>query len=126
MRQFLVVLRGPPGAGKTSLSKSIREAIDPHIAMIDTDIFNWHIVPGEDNKQLVYQNVLSLAENYLQAYYSVIVSGFILTDEENGYIEKLASLASSNGAFFKDFYCEASLELCKERNQQRAPLMTSQ
>lgn len=117
--QFLVVLRGPAGVGKTTLAKAVQAAADQRVATIDTDLFNWEIVPGEPDKALVYRNLVMLAESYLRSRYSVIISGLILSSEEVGAMQKLRRFAASRGVIFLDFYCWASREVVVQRNRTR-------
>ena len=117
--QFLVVLRGPAGVGKTTLAKSVQATAAQRVATIDTDLFNWEIVPGEPDKALVYRNLVMLAESYLRSHYSVIISGLILSSEEAGAMQKLRRFATGRGVIFLDFYCWASREVVVERNRTR-------
>ena len=117
--QFLIVLRGPAGVGKTTLAKSVQAAADQRVATIDTDLFNWEIVPGEPDKALVYRNLAMLAESYLRSRYSVIISGLILSSEEAGAVHKLRRFAASRGVICLDFYCWASREVVVQRNRAR-------
>ncbi|MAG36141.1 MAG: hypothetical protein CL878_07850 [Dehalococcoidia bacterium] len=117
--QFLITLRGPAGAGKTALAKSVQAAADQLVATIDSDLFNWEIVPGESDKALVYRNLVMLAENYLRGGYSVVVSGLIISSEEAGAMQKLRQFAASRGAVLLDFYCSASRDLVVQRNRTR-------
>ena len=117
--QFLVVLRGPAGVGKTTLAKSVQATAAQRVATIDTDLFNWDIVPGEPDKALVYHNLVMLAESYLRSRYSVIISGLILSSEEAGAMQKLRRFAASRGVIFLDFYCWASREVVVRRNRTR-------
>ena len=123
--QFLIILRGPAGAGKSTLAKVIQSTIntasttDRIVATIDTDLFNWEIVPGESNKALVFKNLSTLSQNYLLAGYSVIISGLIITTEELGALGKLRQYVIDRQIAFIDFYCSASLDLVLERNLNR-------
>ena len=117
--QFLMVLRGPAGVGKTTLAKSVQTTADQRVAAIDTDLFNWEIVPGEPDKALVYRNLVMLAENYLRSRYSVIISGLVISSEEAGAMQKLRRFAASRGVIFLDFYCWASREVVVQRNRAR-------
>lgn len=101
--QFCLILRGPAGAGKSTLARSIQEAFPQKVAVIDTDIFSWQIVPGEDDKELVYENIVSLASSYLRRGHSLIVEGLIISAEERGALEELRPFARSRGAFVADF-----------------------
>ena len=91
------------------------------VAVIDTDIFNWQIVPGEDDKDLVYENVVSLASTYIKHGYSVIVEGLILTDEERGAIARLRQIAAGRDVTFADFYCSVpkDVALCRAERRER-------
>jgi predicted kinase len=115
----LIVLRGPAGAGKTTLARSVQAEADRLTAVIDTDIFNWEIVPGESNKELVFRNVVMLAENYLRYGYDVIVCGLIVTSEELGAMDRLRKLALIHNAVFADFYCAAPRDVVLERSRAR-------
>ena len=117
--QFCIILRGPAGAGKSRLAGEIQQELSQKVAVIDTDIFNWQIVPGEDDKELVYNNVVALASNYLARGYGVIVAGLIITSEERGAIEKLRQMAESRRATFIDFYCRIPKHLALQRNKGR-------
>ena len=117
--QFLVVLRGPAGVGKTTLAKSVQATAAQRVATIDTDLFNWEIVPGEPDKALVYRNLVMLAESYLRSRYSAIISGLILSSEEEGAMQKLRRFAASRGVIFLDFHCSASREVVVQRNRTR-------
>jgi len=90
-------LRGPAGAGKSSLAEALRQELGYPAAAIDTDLFNWTIVPGESNKRVVYDNLCLLAESYLRYGYDVVISGLILTYEEQGALASLRAKAGLLG-----------------------------
>jgi predicted kinase len=118
--KFVLVLRGPAGAGKTTLAEAIRARVGGGVvAVIETDIFNWQIVPGETDKRLVYDNVLTLSANYLRAGRSVIVAGLILRSEEAGAINRLRGLAAAHRAGYHEFYSAAPRALVRARNRER-------
>lgn len=114
-----IVLRGPGGAGKTTLGEALRSELGYPSALIDTDMFNWATVPGETNKQVVFDAMRSMAEVYIRNRYNVIVCGLILTDEDHGGIELLASASLFYGHSFHDFYCDVDLETAVERSNRR-------
>ena len=114
-----IVLRGPGGAGKTTLGEGLRSALGYPSALIDTDMFNWMTVPGESNKRVVFDAVRSLAEVYIRNGYNVIVCGLILTDEDRGGVELLASASRFYGHSFDDFYCDVDLVTAVQRADAR-------
>lgn len=115
----LVVLRGPAGAGKSSLAEALRQELGYPAAAIDTDLFNWMIVPGESNKRVVYDNLCLLAESYLRYGYDVIVSGLILTHEEQGALAALRAKVGLLGGGYWDFYCHVPLDMAMRRSAER-------
>ena len=117
--QFCVILRGPAGAGKSALAQAIQRELSQKVAVIDTDIFSWQIVPGEDDKAMVYKNVVTLASNYLGRGYSVVVEGLIITSEEDGAMARLCQLATSHRALFLDVFCRIPKHLALQRNRGR-------
>jgi len=118
-RQFCVILRGPAGAGKSSLAREVQRLCSSKTAVIDTDLFNWTIVPGEDDKAVVYENVVWLAGNYLRHAYNVIIEGLILSSEERGALEPLRELARHRPASVVDFYCWVPEDEALRRNEGR-------
>jgi predicted kinase len=79
----LVILRGRPGAGKSTVAKQIQEQIDKvKVAIFTPDYFYWQVYPGEGNNHLVNQVLNFTIQKYLQAGYFVILEG-ILPAEEN-------------------------------------------
>lgn len=115
-----IIPRGPGGVGKTTLGETLRAELGYPSALIDTDMFNWETVPGESNKQVVYDAVRTLAEVYLRNGYNVIVCGLILTSEDHGGIALLASATRFYGHSFHDFYCSADLATALERSNARS------
>ena len=117
--QFCIILRGPAGSGKSTLAREIQRRCPSKTAVIDTDIFNWSIVPGEDNKAVVYENVVALTTNYLRRSYNVIIEGLIISSEEQGALEYVRKMAAERGATGADFYCRVSKETALQRNERR-------
>ncbi len=117
--QFCVILRGPAGSGKSTLAREIQRRCRSKTAVIDTDLFNWSIVPGEDDKAVVYENVVSLSSNYLRRNYNVIIEGLIVSSEEQGALEQVRKLATERRAIVVDFYCRVSKGVALARHERR-------
>ena len=118
--QFCIILRGPAGSGKSTLAREIQRRCSTKTAVIDTDLFNWSIVPGEDDKAVVYENVVALSLNYLRRGYNVIIEGLIIASEEQGALGQVRKLAAERRAFVTDFYCRVSKDVALARNERRA------
>jgi predicted kinase len=119
-RRRIVVLRGPAGAGKSTLAAALRDRLGYPTAAIDTDLFNWTMVPGELNKRVVYDNLCLLTESYLRYGYDVVLSGLILTDEEQGALAALRAKAEMLRGSYWDFYCHVPLDVALRRAAGRA------
>lgn len=117
--QFCIILRGPAGSGKSTLAREIQRRCLSKTAVIDTDLFNWSIVPGEDDKAVVYENVVALSSNYLRRGYNVIIEGLIVSSEEQGALEQVRKLAAERRALVVDFYCRVSKDVALQRNERR-------
>ncbi len=117
--QFCIILRGPAGSGKSTLAREIQRRCPSKTAVIDTDLFNWSIVPGEDDKAVVYENVVALSSNYLRRNYNVIIEGLIVSAEEQGALEDVRKLAAERRAVVVDFYCRVSKDAALRRNERR-------
>ncbi len=117
--QFCIILRGPAASGKSTLAREIQRRSPSKTAVIDTDLFNWSIVPGEDNKAVVFENVVALSSNYLRRNYNVIVEGLIVSSEERGALEQVRKLALQRQAIVVDFYCRVSKDVALARNEGR-------
>ena len=117
--QFCIILRGPAGSGKSTLAKEIQRRCPTKTAVIGTDIFNWLIVPGEDDKAVVYENVVALSSNYLRRNYNVIIEGLIVSSEEQGALEDVRKLAVESRVIVLDFYCRVLKDVALQRNERR-------
>ena len=76
-------------------------------------------MPGEDDKAVVYENVVTLASNYLRRNYNVIIEGLIISSEEQGVLEQVRKLAAERRAVGLDFYCRVSKDVALGRNEGR-------
>lgn len=116
----LVILRGRPGSGKSTVAERIQEKINNQKAAIFTpDYFYWQVYPGEDNQHLVNQVLNYAIKKYLQSGYLVILEG-ILPKSENGELFKwLQKYCRENNFEFNSFFLDLSLPKAIERNKQR-------
>lgn len=122
MKRFLIVLRGPSGSGKTTIAKLVQEKIGKKVAHLKADFFYWKVSPQDENKNIdnnpiVYENLVDLAENYLNHKYSVIVEGLLNQIDNFGIHEKLKSLAESHNAIYHRYYLEVDFETAKKRHE---------
>ncbi len=124
--QFCIILRGPGGAGKSALARALQVRYSSKTAVIGTDLFNWTIVPGEDDKAVVYENVVALATNYLHRGYNVIIEGLIILPEERGALEAVHEIAEAEGVSVVEFYCQVPKDVALKRSAERGKDVPSQ
>lgn len=122
MNKFLIVLRGLSGSGKTSLSKLIQEKVGKKVAHLKADFFYWKVSPQDENKHIdnnpiVYENLIDLAENYLEHGYSVIVEGLLNQIDNFGTQDKLRALAETEAAVYRRYFLEVDLETARKRHE---------
>lgn len=122
MKKFILVVRGPSGSGKSTLSKSIQEKIGEKVAVLKADYFYWKVCPQDKNKHLdenpiVYKNLLDLAENYLEAEYSVIVEGLLNKIDDFELESGLQKLSKQYEANYKRIYLSVDLDTARIRHQ---------
>lgn len=121
MNNFLLVLRGPSGSGKTSIAKSIQQKAGDKIAHLKADYFYWKVSPNDpnkhiDNNPIVYENLVDLAENYLEHGYSVIIEGLLNQIDNFRAQDKLVKLAEENKAKFVRIYLEVDFDTANQRH----------
>ena len=71
----VIVLRGPAGAGKSTLALAVQRALGYPTAHLDTDVLNWQFVPGEPNKYVVFNVLQQITSTYLAHGYHVVIAG---------------------------------------------------
>ncbi len=122
----VLILTGPPGAGKSSVAEALAERYD-RVAHIDVDSLRHFITPTgyvapgrpgfERQQQLSARNAAALAANFLAERFAVIIDDVVITASElTAYVELLKPCA------MPVHYVRLlpSLEVCLTRNKERA------
>ncbi len=70
MKPRLILIRGPPASGKTTLAKELAKKLGGKIALLMVDEFRWIMTAhkNRDSKdfKVSFKNYLSALENYLK------------------------------------------------------------
>lgn len=111
----VIVLRGPAGAGKSTLAIAIQQALGYPTAHLDTDVLNWQFVPGELNKYVVFDVLQQITNTYLAHGYHVVIAGTIPTNEEAGALAAVRASAEFHRHGYSEFFCDAPLATCMSR-----------
>ena len=96
MKQQLIIIRGPPGIGKTTIAKELAKKLPNNVAVIDSDILRWDFIPKKtktfNDHKVVYKSLFDLTKNYLDNGLNVIVEGILSarTSSETLRIDKYA------------------------------------
>lgn len=118
---MIIIISGPPGAGKSSVSKALASKF-PKSAYISVDkmrhmIIGGNIAPWEDTNgeqyKLIEKNFLSLTRNFLEEGFVVIIDDVIGDEQVKKYQE-----------MFEDVYgflLLPSIETLKKRDLERDP-----
>jgi chloramphenicol 3-O-phosphotransferase len=117
MVQKLVILRGAPASGKTTISEKLRD-FDNKIVWFKTDSFKqFFSSPGEDRiLDEIMETCLATLCNLLDRGYSVIYEGIFQKAE---YVQKTVDIGISKNVPVVIYQLSCSLEILKERDRNR-------
>jgi|GEM_PF-2060584 len=117
--KFIILLHGPMGSGKTTVSKKLNELIVPSARVALPDIRR--IVSGDhrENADVARVAMLDLTESYLKQAIPVIVEVVCKAD----YIEQYKKLSEKHNVTFLPYYIYADLETRWERVCARTAAM---
>lgn len=119
MKQLLI-LRGRPGAGKSTVAKAIQEELKPQkVAIFTPDYFYWQVYPGEGNQSLVNRVLNYAIQEYLKEGYFVILEGILPKNENGELFHWLREFCQKENIKFNSVFLEVSLEKALERNKSR-------
>ena len=121
----LIILRGPSGAGKTTVTKIIRKKLKGKTAVLCSDPFYHGICIREQNKDVVYGALYLLTGHYLKNGYNVILEG-VLSSKKNKKlrIDKFKRLGKRYGARVTMFYLNVDVRTAVKRRKRKEYVMT--
>jgi len=117
----LLVIRGPPGVGKTSLSTDLFRKLPGKVWVLHKDWFQYHFMKELPNKGKieVFELIEATTTFLLQKGCTVIIDG--IYGGQNGHLKlhRLKRIARANHVQYLQVFLHASLEKCLQRNLRR-------
>ena len=115
MKNVLVLVCGLPGSGKSFFSKKLCDKI--HATYINSDLLRKELFPAkrtysEEEKQVVYDTLLTRTESYLENNQTVIIDATFYKNNLRIPFYKIAAMLQCSCVIF---YLEANEILTKER-----------
>lgn len=120
MNKFVLVIRGPPASGKTTIVELLKKKIKKKLVFIDRDDIRHLVVDysvkSKEEFNLANKNVCDLLNNFLKEDYFVIIIEVFNT---LSHIEDIKKVAKNNNSKFLCVSLTAPLEVLKERQINR-------
>lgn len=116
---YLIVLRGPIGAGKTSLLHSLAKQL-PHSSVIEVDALKRMLDPyasSDWRRETAFEAALFMAKRALATGRNIIAETHSKQPEQQQHFSELAR--HTPGSIYKSVLVTAPLNVCKERSQAR-------
>jgi|TARA_B100000315_G_scaffold82039_1_gene75193 predicted ABC-type ATPase len=88
MVQHIIVIRGSPGIGKSTIAKQLATHIPGNVSVVDIDVLRYKLIPKRSEEfndhNLVYRNLMDICKNTLNEGLSIIIEGILASKDEKG------------------------------------------
>ncbi len=117
-KQFVIILEGPMGAGKTTIASILHPKL-PRTALLSMDKIKWFLSDFERNNEdngLISKVMLSMAKTFLEQGCNVLIEQGFWKKE---YVEPYINLANEFRTDLHFYQLEAPIEVLRERAHVR-------
>ncbi len=130
MVQHLIILRGPPGIGKSTIAKQLANHISGNVSVVGIDILRWEFIPNRsenfNDHNLVYINLKDICKNTLNEGLSIIIEGILASKDKNGNLrieefEKFSEAGVKVSRIFLQGSREIQESRLRKKNAQNSP-----
>ncbi|MBI2666516.1 AAA family ATPase [Candidatus Woesearchaeota archaeon] len=86
--QHLIIIRGPPGIGKSTIANELAQKLSGAVTVIDVDVLRWVFIKKRpknfNDHDLIYKNLWDLTKNSIDEGLTVILEGVLAGRDETG------------------------------------------
>lgn len=113
----LVLIRGPAGSGKSTLSDKVGKRIKGNVVVLHKDLFHFQI---PQRGKVPVREILSLISEFLLSRnFSVVLDGLFGGATARKSILELKRIARRANAKFTLVFLDTNKDVCLERNRKR-------
>ena len=117
MKTYVVLLRGPPGVGKSSVAVYLSKVLPPPVFVIHKDDLHYHF--PHRGKVPANELITAMVPVLLRKGMSVIIDGVYGGKNSVSRISTLVRIARTNKARFAVIFLHADNKTCLQRNNAR-------
>lgn len=125
MKQFIAIINGPMGAGKTTVAEILKKKV-PNTAFISVDKIKWFVSDFDrtsEQNQVAMEVVMAMSKVYLSNGLSIVYDQGLI---KPGRFKQITDLAKGKDIKLFHFRLEAPKEILIERIKNRPkPLLAS-
>ena len=130
MHQYLIIVRGPPAIGKSTIVKELAQKLPSIVSVINIDTLRWDFIPKRpksfNDHEIVYKNLKDIVNNSLKAGINVVIEGILASKDKKGNLRvNEFSKLRKKGVQVINIYLKGTKDVQKKRFQSRSKKYTA-